>query len=98
MNKRTDYEAVQIIAKCEARGLEKAMQNNKNLPRPAYRASVCRLLETQKRLVIEGCDANTRAEVLAHQYQEDTKSARVWARLLADADEMVAKEKFTCCI
>jgi hypothetical protein len=92
---RTDEEAVAILVRCKARGLEKPLLARMNIPCPIYRTSVFRLLKAQTRLDQECCcDANERVEVLARQYHDDTQAAVAWARLLADGDTMVARNKF----
>lgn len=92
--KTTDEEAVAILAKCNARGLEKPLLPFLKIPCHTYRNSLLRLLETQARLVREcSCDPNERAKVLARQYREDAQAAVAWARLLADGDALVASGK-----
>jgi hypothetical protein len=91
---RTDEEAVAILVRCQARGLEKPLLARMDIPCPTNRTSVFRLLETQTRLVECCCDANERVELLARQYHGDTQAAVAWARLLADGDAMVAGNKF----
>lgn len=94
--KRTDEEAVALLGLCDARGLEKPLLPLMRIPRSG-KAGVSRLLERQTQLARDGCgSASERAERLARQYHQDSRQAAVWARLLADGDEMAARTNQRC--
>lgn len=87
---KTDEEAFKILSGCEARGLEKPLFKLMGISCP--RTCVSRLLKLQIRLIQDGCKESERVSVLARQYQNDTKGAKVWARWLAVADAIVTEK------
>jgi hypothetical protein len=87
----TQQEAVTILMSRDARGFEKALLLQMDIPYPACNYCVRQLVETQTKLNQEGqcCEPSERAEILARQYREDTQVAVAWARLLAEGDALV---------
>jgi hypothetical protein len=87
----TQQEAVTILMTRDARGFEKALLLQMDIPYPAYNYSVRQLIETQTKLNQEilCCEPSERAEFLARQYRQCTQVAVAWARLLAEGDALI---------
>lgn len=98
---RTDEEAVKILGRCEARGLEGYLLPIMNISGfQPHNICVSELLDLQTRLkarVVEnGSDHRAHKKMiqkeLARQYRQSSQAAVAWARLLADGDAMAIRE------